>query len=91
MDEKLKALLVDLANAINSEIGESERVAEVIMAMIDAGYQDIGFTIELSVFYQKKTEEAGENTSEQTSPNSGILTALDEKFLRALNIKIDNE
>lgn len=107
MDEKLKALMQELGNAINESLSDSDRIAAAIGEIRRAGY-DVFLVLEATIGFNKREDadgeeepavEAGEE-GRSTSPAgrrkptpSGKFkwTSQDQKFLKALKIAVDEE
>ena len=80
MDENVKALLRELGEAINEVVTASPRVADVMQAIRNQGY-DIVLTLDANVVVAVKRGRAA-----QASPE-GQLTADDRRFLKRLKIE----
>lgn len=94
----------ELGNAINEALSDSERIAEAIGDIRQAGY-DVFLVLEATIGFNKRDdseeEDSGEvettapDTSDSKRPPKGSgkikLTNQDQKFLRALKISIDDE
>jgi hypothetical protein len=99
VDDRLKALMQELGNAINESLSESERIASAIEEIKCSGYE-VFLVLEATIGFNKRAEgaESGE-PEEGVSPSitmrefqaSGKMewTSQDEKFLRALKITVD--
>ena len=97
MEERLKALMQELGNAINETLSDSDRIAEAIGEIKQAGY-DFFLVLEATIGFNKRDEESGEGIeqdadSPRTFETTGKikLTTQDHKFLRALKIAVDEE
>lgn len=106
MDDKLKQLMQELGNAINEALSDSERIAEAIGDIRQAGY-DVFLVLEATIGFNKREDSDEEDeadatvgsdseapdTSKRNPKASGKikLTNQDQKFLRALKISIDDE
>lgn len=82
MDERLKHLMQELGNAINEALSDSERIAEVIGDIRNAGY-DVFLVLEATIGFNKREEgedeeaASGENasaTAEPAAPGSSKRT-----------------
>ncbi len=101
MDEKLKALMQELGNAINESLSESEQIAAAIAEIRRAGY-DVFLILEATIGFNRREAE---NESGKTAASAGERrrtrgpeaapkikwTSQDQKFLRALKIAIDED
>ncbi|MDW8131604.1 MAG: hypothetical protein RMI94_13720 [Bryobacterales bacterium] len=101
MDEKLKALMQELGNAINESLSESEQIAAAIAEIRRAGY-DVFLILEATIGFNRREAEpepgrAPTSGSEgrrarETEPAPRIKwTSQDQKFLRALKIAIEDD
>ena len=106
MDDRLKALMQDLGNAINESLSDSDRIAAAIGEIKRAGY-DVFLVLEATIGFNKRDEESeeepaldSESEPEAERPqkprrfvSSGKVrfSAQDQKFLRALKISIEDE
>jgi hypothetical protein len=100
MEERLKSLMQDLANAINDSLSDSERIADAIGEIKLAGY-DIFLVLEATIGFNKRDDPGDgseeENKAEPTEPQeistTGKVrfTTQDQRFLKALRITVDEE
>ncbi len=101
MDEKLKALMQELGNAINESLSESEQIAAAIAEIRRAGY-DVFLILEATIGFNRREAEtesgkpsscgAERRRTRETEPPPKIKwTSQDQKFLRALKIAIDED
>lgn len=103
MDERLKALMQELGNAINESLSESEQIAAAIAEIRRAGY-DVFLILEATIGFNRRdqapedrTPASTENNHERrrakdSEPRTKIKwTSQDQKFLRALKIAIDED
>ena len=104
MEEPLKHLMQELGNAINDSLSESDRIAEAIGEIKQAGY-DVFLVLEATIGFNKRDEsgeegaedaEAGSRAAPETrrtyeSTGKIKLTSQDQRFLRALKISVDDE
>ena len=100
MEERLKNLMQELGNAINDSLSDSDRIAEAIGEIKQAGY-DVFLVLEATIGFNKRAagEDAEESGNEvQPEPkrrfeSTGKLkfTSQDHKFLKALKIAVDEE
>ena len=90
----------DLGNAINESLSESERIAEAIGEIKNAGY-DVFLVLEATIGFNKReetrdeTDEAEQDTSVESTEVTSIgkvrFTTQDQRFLKALRITVDEE
>ena len=95
MEEPLKNLMQELGNAINDSLSDSDRIAEAIGEIKRAGY-DVFLVLEATIGFNKRDEsEEGEEEVEPPAEfeSSGKIkfTTQDHRFLRMLNIAVDDE
>lgn len=68
MDERLKHLMQELGNAINEALSDSERIAEVIGDIRNAGY-DVFLVLEATIGFNKR-EDAEDEEAAASSANA---------------------
>ena len=96
MEERLKALMQELGNAINETLSDSDRIAEAIGEIKAAGY-DVFLVLEATIGFNKRDDQEHAESSEEEAPRTFEatgkikLTTQDHKFLRALKIAVDEE
>ena len=103
MEERLKLLMQELGNAINDSLSDSDRIAEAIGEIKQAGY-DVFLVLEATIGFNKRedgdtgdTEDAvdGEARPEvkRTYESTGKIkfTSQDQRFLRALKIAVNED
>ncbi len=104
MEEPLKHLMQELGNAINDSLSESDRIAEAIGQIKQAGY-DVFLVLEATIGFNKRDEdddgeEAGEEEETETRPEPKRVfestakmkfTSQDQRFLRALKISLEED
>src|ERR1700755_132528 len=94
LEDRLRDLMQELANAINESLSDSDRIAAAIGEIKRAGY-DVFLVLEATIGFNKREEsdeaEEGETIELNRAPESGRrkvgkikLTSQDQKFLRAL-------
>lgn len=92
LDDNLKELLKNLGQAINESVGESDKVAEAIRDIHEAGY-DVFMILEATIgFHHREEEETlGGGRVETTKLPSGelTLTSQDAQFLKSLRIRLE--
>ena len=90
----------DLGNAINESLSESERIAEAIGEIKNAGY-DVFLVLEATIGFNKREESSDDSDdaedapavepTEVTSIGKVRFTTQDQRFLKALRITVDEE
>lgn len=101
MEDHLKALMQELGNAINDSLSDSDRIAEAIGEIKQAGY-DVFLVLEATIGFNKRDENAdaedaaGEEARPETkrvfeSTGKIKFTNQDQRFLRALKIAVDED
>lgn len=92
LDDHLKELLKNLGQAINESVGESEKVAEAISEIHNAGY-DVFMILEATIGFHRRDEEEtlGGAPAETAKLPSGelTLTTQDAQFLKSLRIRLE--
>ena len=89
----------ELGNAINESLSDSDRIAQAISDIKQAGY-DVFLVLEATIGFNKR-EEGEEADETESTPGvrpekfeaAGKIkwTSQDHKFLRALKISVDEE
>ena len=95
MDKRLKTMMKELGDAINSSLSDSDQIAEVI-SRIKAGGYDVFVVLEATIgFNQRDDEEEGDveivQVNPPRSPADFEMTAQDLKFLKSLRIRVEGE
>jgi hypothetical protein len=101
LEERLKILMQELGNAINDSLSDSDRIAEAIGEIKQAGY-DVFLVLEATIGFNKRedgedSEDAPESEArpevKRTFESTGKIkfTSQDQRFLRALKIAIDED
>ena len=105
MEEKLKALMQELGNAINESLSDSDRIAAAIGEIRRAGY-DVFLVLEATIGFNRRDEAAEEDVPVEAASEGPAdrpsrrefgsrtrikWTSQDQKFLKALKIAIDDE
>ena len=104
MEEPLKHLMQELGNAINDSLSESDRIAEAIGQIKQAGY-DVFLVLEATIGFNKRDEngELIEEEEEDEAPDTRSepkrsfeaakikFTSQDQRFLRALKISLEED
>ncbi len=89
MEDRLKALMHDLGNAINDSLSESDRIAEAIGEIKQEGF-DVFLVLEATIGFSKR--EADEAPApKRISAGKMRFTSQDQKFLKALKIAVEEE
>lgn len=100
MEERLKALMQELGNAINDSLSDSDRIAEAIGEIKQAGY-DVFLVLEATIGFNKREDDDEDDTGESEArpevkrgfESTGKIrfTSQDQRFLRALKIAVDED
>jgi hypothetical protein len=94
LDENFKRLIEELGDAINESLSESDRIAEVMSRIRNAGY-DLFLVLEVTVGFNKRGEVNlvhRQKLNADSHPDPEFrLTTQDTQFLRALKIIVDEE
>jgi hypothetical protein len=101
LEERLKILMQELGNAINDSLSDSDRIAEAIGEIKQAGY-DVFLVLEATIGFNKRddnedTDGAAESENrpevKHTFESAGKIkfTSQDQRFLRALKIAVDED
>ncbi len=101
MEERLKMLMQELGTAINDSLSDSDRIAEAIGEIKQAGY-DVFLVVEATIGFNKceNTEDADDAAEQGARPevkrtfeSTGKIkfTSQDQRFLRALKIAVDED
>ena len=97
MDDNLKPLMMQLGNAINESLSDSDRIAEAIGEIRRAGY-DVFLVLEATIGFNKREDFEEESEIkppivEKTPDGKPKIkwTSQDHKFMRALKISSDEE
>ncbi len=91
MDNRLKGLMKELGEAINSSLSDSDEIAEVI-SRIKAGGYDVILVLEATIGLNQRDGDAVERSPIKTPRSSADfrMTSQDLKFLKSLRIKVDD-
>lgn len=91
MDNRLKGLMQELGEAINSSLSESDEIAEVI-SRIKAGGYDVFLVLEATIGVNQRGEDIVEKRPIRTPRSSGDfeVTSQDLKFLKLMRISVDD-
>jgi hypothetical protein len=89
----------ELGNAINDSLSDSDRIAEAIGEIKQAGY-DVFLVLEATIGFNKRDEDGDTDDEQEAHPevkhtfeSTGKIkfTTQDQRFLRALKIAVDEE
>ncbi len=95
MDTRLKRLIRELGEAINSSLSESDQMARVIGKIKEEGY-DIFLVLEATIGFNRQEEEARAPSPEsvglrrKNAEPDLTMTAHDVRFLKSLRISVDD-
>ena len=93
MEDRLKNLMHDLGNAINDSLSDSDRIAEAIGEIKQAGF-DVFLVLEATIGFNKRneSEEVNEETEESIASAEALnFTSQDQRFLKALKIAVEDD
>jgi hypothetical protein len=94
MEDRLKALMHDLGNAINDSLSDSDRIAEAIGEIRQAGF-DVFLVLEATIGFNRRDEaqktDEPEMDAERVSGGKIRFTTQDHRFLKALKIAVEEE
>jgi len=94
LDERFKRLIKELGDAINESLSESERIADVMARIRNAGY-DLFLVLEVTIGFNKRGEinvVHRQKIDADAHPDPEFhLTTQDTQFLRALKIVVDKD
>lgn len=90
MDDHLKDLIHELGNVINESLSDSDKIADVIGAIRETGY-DVFLVIEATIGFNKLEENIKDESTSDPSHSSTALTFTDQDqaFLKSLKINIE--
>lgn len=88
MDKRLKSMMRELGDAINSSLSDSEQIAEVI-SRIKAGGYDVFVVLEATIGFNQN-DEAEDEPVHQTAADIQ-MTQQDLKFLKSLRIRVEED
>ena len=90
MEERLKSLMHDLGNAINDSLSESDRIAEAIGEIKQAGF-DVFLVLEATIGFNRREEKPREADADtaHTSTAKIRFTSHDQRFLKAMKIAVE--
>ena len=93
MDSKLKQLMKELGDTINSTLSESEPIADVITRIKQEGY-DVFLVLEATIGFNKREDSLAlpqpEVDDSATRDPELTVNAQDVRFLRSLRISFDD-
>jgi hypothetical protein len=91
VDDRLKGLMQELGEAINSSLSESDEIADVI-TRIKAGGYDVFLVLEATIGLNQRGEDVVEKRPIRTTRSSGEfqMTSQDVKFLKLMRISVDD-
>jgi len=83
----------DLGNAINDSLSDSDRIAEAIGEIRQAGF-DVFLVLEATIGFNRREEKgvaAAPVEGEKVSAGKMRFTTQDHRFLKALKIAVEEE
>jgi hypothetical protein len=92
MEDRLKSLMHDLGNAINDSLSDSDRIAEAIGEIRQAGF-DVFLVLEATIGFNRRDDKSqtAPIEAEQVSAGKMRFTTQDHRFLKALKIAVEDE
>jgi len=88
IDDKLKGLIKELGDAINSALSQSVEINDAIQNVRNAGY-DVVLALEATIGFNKKPVESDESVPPTVDAKLKV-TSQDLKFLQSLKISIED-
>jgi hypothetical protein len=90
LEPRLKNLMKELGDTINTSLSESEQIAEVITRIKQQGY-DVFLVLEATIGFNKREAEEAERPSMSEDGHDPELdiSPQDVRFLRSLRICLD--
>jgi hypothetical protein len=92
LDDNFKRLIKELGDAINESLADSDRIADVMSRIRNAGY-DLFLVLEVTIGFNKRGEinmvHRQKLNADAHSDPAFHLTTQDTQFLRALKIVVD--
>ena len=96
MEDRLKNLMQELGNAINDSLSDSDRIAEAIGEIKQAGY-DVFLVLEATIGFNRNDDQAPRSAPELVSTRNKKnpdpefdINANDVRFLKSLRISVDD-
>jgi len=91
MDNRLKGLMKELGEAINTSLSDSDEIAEVISRIKEDGY-DVFLVLEATIGLNQRGGETVERSPIRMSRSTSQfqMTSQDVKFLKSLRISVDD-
>jgi hypothetical protein len=92
VNRRLKIMMKELGDAINSSLSDSEQIADVLSRIKDGGY-DVFVVLEATIgFNQHDEDDAGEELTETLQSSARLnVTSQDLKFLKSLRISVGED
>jgi hypothetical protein len=94
LDDNFRRLIKELGDAINESLSDSDRIADVLSRIRNAGY-DLFLVLEVTIGFNKRGEVNlvhRQKLNAETHPDPEFrLTTQDTQFLRALKIVVDED
>jgi hypothetical protein len=94
LDDTFKRLIKELGDAINESLADSDRIADVMARIRNAGY-DLFLVLEVTIGFNKRGEMNlvhRQRIKAEGRPDPEFhLTSQDTQFLRALKIVVDED
>ena len=90
MEEPLKHLMQELGNAINDSLSESDRIAEAIGQIKQAGY-DVFLVLEATIGFNKRDENGEIEEEEDDDAETADITPEPKRTFEAAKIKFTSQ
>lgn len=90
LDDNFKRLIKELGFAINESVSESERIADVVGRIRNAGY-DLYLVLEVTIGLNKRDGEGPGRAPERGRQTEFRLSYQDAQFLRSLKISVEDK
>ena len=90
MNQKVRALIQKLGEAIHESVSESEHIAGVVKNIREQGF-DVMLMLEATIGLNEVDTTADEGSEASEDERSGIFTSNDLSFLKSLRITLPEE
>ena len=90
LNQKVRALIQKLGEAIHESVSESENIAGVVKNIREQGF-DVMLMLEATIGLNEVDTTADEGSDASEDERSGIFTSNDLSFLKSLRITLSEE
>ena len=90
MNQKVRALIQKLGEAIHESVSESEHIAGVVKNIREQGF-DVMLMLEATIGLNEVDTTADEGADSASEEQTGIFTSNDLSFLKSLRITLPDE